>query len=368
MRVKTERDAGKIMNETDASFLAKLSRTYYYERYQMIEPPSHIRQREFGLVRAGGSMERHLSVKDEGSLRVMLLREHPLEVFASNARYLLPEQRPMEAKERQGADLIFDIDAKDLNPKCGRKHVLAACGTCGRPAGCGCGSATIKASMPCSQCIGAAKAETVRLVGVLESDFGITWPAIHFSGNEGFHVTVEGGWMADLGRRERADLADYLLVRGLLPERVGITADADNPPSVDDPGVRGRLAKAAGFRGAKPKMGTAKMAGNRQSFEEAAKKAAIRIDPNVTGDVSRVFRLAGSLNGKSCLAKVRVEDIGKFDPYVDAVVLPDDPVAVTAWCPEFTLGGNKIGPCGGKSVVPTYAAAWLVCRGLGHCG
>lgn len=356
------------MNDADAAFMAKMARTHYYEKYQMIEPPTSIRQREFGLVRAGGSMERHLSVKDEAALRVMLLREHPLEVFASNSRYLLPEQRPVEDKERQEADLIFDIDAKDLAPECGRKHVLSACGTCGRPARaeCGCGSKSIHPSMPCTECIEAAKAETLRLVDVLASDFGITGPTVHFSGNEGFHVTVEGGWPSGLGRHERADLADYLLVNGLLPERVGITADAANPPSMDEPGMRGRFARAAGLKGTRTRAKAREMAGNRQSFEAAAKKAAVRIDSNVTSDVSRVFRLAGSINGKSGLAKVRVGDMGKFDPYVDAVVLQDDPVAVTAWCPEFTLGGRDIGPCDGESVVPAYAAAWLICKGLGH--
>lgn len=356
------------MNETDAVFMAKMARTYYYKQYQMIEPPTNVRQREFGIIRAGGSMERHLSVKDEAALRVMLLRQHPLEVFASNAKYLLPEQHPMEAKEWQEADLIFDIDAKDLTPKCGRKHVLSACGTCGRPihAGCGCGSKAIHPSMPCIECIEAAKTETLRLVEVLEDDFGITGPAIHFSGNEGFHVTIKGGWAADLGRHERADLADYLLVNGLLSERVGITADAANPPSMDEPGMRGRFATAAGLKGTRTRAKVREVAGDRQSFEAAAKKAAIRIDPGVTGDVSRVFRLAGSLNGKSGMAKVRVDDLEGFDPYVGAVVLPDEPVPVTAWCPKFTLGGNQIGPCAGELVVPAYVAAWLICRGLGH--
>ena len=354
------------MNETDAAFVDGLARTYYYGKYHMIEPPSDIRKREFGMVRAGGTMERHMSIKDETALRLMLLREHPLEVFASNARYLLPEQRPMEDKEWQDADLIFDIDAKDLNPKCGRKHVLSACGTCCRPAGCECASTPVSASMPCGICIEAAKAETVRLLDVLEKDFGITGAVVHYSGNEGFHVMIGGGWPADLGRRERADLADYLLVNGLLPDRVGITTDKARTPHPDDPGMHGRFAAAAGLAGSKSRPKARKMAGKELLFSEAAGKAAIRIDPNVTCDIRRVFRLAGSINGKSGMAKARVGDMEAFDPYVDAVVLPDDPTAVTAWCPAFSLGGRDIGPCDGESVVPAYAAAWLVCKGLGH--
>lgn len=355
------------MNETDAAFVDKLMRTYYYGKFRMIEPPTDIVRREFGFVRAGGTMVRHQAAKDANGLRLMLMREHPLEVFASNARYLFPERWPMDDKGWLDADLIFDVDAKDLEPECGRRHVLYACGTCCRPAngGCGCGSATRKASMPCGACIGAAKAETRRLIDVLERDFGITGPAIHFSGNEGFHVYVKGGWPADLGRRERADMAGYLMAAGLRPETVGITADTNNPPSADDGGMRGRFAAAAGP--AWSMAGAREMAGNPASFRAAARRAAVRIDPSVTFDIGRVFRLAGSLNGKSGLAKVAVGDLDAFAPYEEAVVLPDDPVTVTAYCPKFVLGGRDIGPCNGEAAVPAYAAVWLICRGLAHC-
>lgn len=356
------------MNDADIKFVGQLARTYYYNKSQAIEPPSDIRQREFGMVRPGSTMERHMSVSDATDLRLRLMCERPLEVFVSNARYLLPEQRPMEDKAWQNADLIFDIDAKDLSPKCGRKHVVSACGMCGRPArsGCGCKCGTVSSWLPCKDCIDAAKAETARLVDVLARDFNITKPSVHFSGNEGFHVTVEGGWPAGLGRNERADLADYLLANDLRPDRVGITTDTKNPPRAGDPGMRGRFAAAAGLRGAKARARARMMAADERLFREATGQASIRIDPCVTSDIRRIFRLPGSINGKSGLAKVRVDDMEAFDPYTDAVVLPDHPVAVTAWCPKFALGGQDIGPCDGESVVPAYAAAWLICRGLGH--
>lgn len=355
------------MNDADAVFMDNLMRAYYHNRYQMIEPPSDIRKREFGVVRAGGRVERHMSVKDEKALYLMLLREHPLEVFASCARYTFPEQRPMDDKDWQGSDLVFDIDAKDLNPECRRRHVLSACGTCCRPAGCGCGSTMADASMPCSICIEAAKTETIRLLGVLEKDFGITGAVVHYSGNEGFHVVVEGGWPASLGRRERSDLADYMLATSLMPKTVGITEHTDCPPSVDEWGIRGRFAAAAGLAGTASVAKARELAGDPESFRAAARRASVRIDPVVTGDKTRVFRLAGSINGKSGLAKVRVRDLDAFDPYEEAVVLPDDPVTVTAHCPKFVLGGCDIGPCAGEATVPTYAAVWLICKGLAHC-
>ena len=221
--------------------------------------------------------------------------------------------------------------------------------------------------MPCGLCIEAAKAETVRLLVVLEKDFGIAGAIVHYSDNEGFHVAAEGGWPADLGRRERADLAGYLLANDLRPVTMGITAGANCPPSADDGEMRGRFAAAAGLVGAGSVAKVGEMAVDPASFRAAARRAAVRIDPNVACDIKRVFRPAGSINGKSGLAKVGAGDLDAFEPYEVALVLPDDPVTVTACCPKSVLGGRDTGPCNGEATVPAYAAVWPICKRLAHC-
>ena len=86
----------------------------------------------------------------------------------------------------------------------------------------------------------------------------------------------------------------------------------------------------------------------------------VKIDPNVTMDIHRIFRLPGSINSKSGLTKILCTDLTKFDPYTDACFLNDDSVEVLANCPiEFKLKNKKFGPYNNEKIsVPTYAAAY----------
>ena len=42
-----------------------------------------------------------------------------------------------------------------------------------------------------------------------------------FSGNEGFHIYVPKSEYEDVGSRERAEIADYIMFRGTIPETFG---------------------------------------------------------------------------------------------------------------------------------------------------
>ena len=92
----------------------------------------------------------------------------------------------------------------------------------------------------------------------------------------------------------------------------------------------------------------------------------VRIDPNVTADVHRIFRLPGSLNSKSGLAKLYCEHLEKFNPFNDACLLDDKSAEVVANCPiQFKLRNRKFGPFENEKVsVPKYAAVYMICKGL----
>ncbi len=92
----------------------------------------------------------------------------------------------------------------------------------------------------------------------------------------------------------------------------------------------------------------------------------VKIDPNVTMDIHRIFRLPGSINSKSGLTKIFCKDLTKFDPYVDASFLDDGSVEVFANCPiEFRLKNKKFGPYTNEKVtIPTFAAAYMICKKL----
>ncbi len=73
-------------------------------------------------------------------------------------------------------------------------------------------------------------------------------------------------------------------------------------------------------------------------LDDVSQQIGVKIDPNVTMDIHRIFRLPGSINSKSGLTKILCADITKFDPYTDACFLNDDFVEVLANCPiEFKL-------------------------------
>jgi DNA primase small subunit len=104
-----------------------------------------------------------------------------------------------------------------------------------------------------------------------------------------------------------------------------------------------------------------------QRLEEMGKHSiGIRIDPNVTVDIHRIFRLEGSLNSKSGLAKLACENIEKFNPYAEACLIDDKPVEVSANSPiEFRLKNRKFGPYTNEQVsVPKYAAVYMLCKGI----
>ena len=91
-----------------------------------------------------------------------------------------------------------------------------------------------------------------------------------------------------------------------------------------------------------------------------------RVDPSVTTDIHRVFRMPGTLHGSTGLLKMRVKSLERFEPLSDPVVLGSSRVKVSVkYSPQFTLNGERLGPFKSESVsIPAYAAVYLLARGL----
>jgi DNA primase small subunit len=103
----------------------------------------------------------------------------------------------------------------------------------------------------------------------------------------------------------------------------------------------------------------------KQRLEQTQKEIGVRVDPNVTIDVHRIFRLGGTINSKSGLIKTLCGDLEKFNPSHDACFIDDDKVTITANCPvEFKLKSKKFGPYKNEQLaVPKYAAVYMICKG-----
>jgi len=370
------------MLENDLKFLEETFKQYYFDHFDSIHVPDRSQEREYGYKKFNSGMIRHISLKTDKDLHLMLMTNVPSDVFCSNAYYSFPNL-PMAEKDWKEADLIFDIDAKDLNLSCRKDHTCIKCISCGEisllqdvcPK---CKSNKLDLlSLPCQNCISGVKKEVLNLIKILTNDLQIDDEnvRISFSGNEGFHLYVANSFYNQLGSKERGDLIDYIMFRRAMPERFGFKKE--NPsrlsfPELDEAGWRGRVAKELFGSKSKRSKAITKIISNgyfayQQILEEMGKHSiGIKIDPNVTVDIHRIFRLEGSLNSKSGLAKIACENIEKFNPYVEACLIDDKPVEVSANSPiEFRLKNRKFGPYTNEKVsVPKYVAVYMLCKGI----
>ena len=370
------------MLENDLKFLEETFKQYYFDHFDFIHIPDRSLEREYGYKKFNSGMVRHISLKTDKDLHLMLMTNVPSDVFCSNAYYSFPNL-PMAEKDWKEADLIFDIDAKDLNLSCRKDHTCIKCISCGEisllqdvcPK---CKSNKLDLlSLPCQNCISGVKKEVLNLIKILTNDLQIDDEnvRISFSGNEGFHLYVANSFYNQLGSKERGDLIDYIMFRRAIPERFGFKKE--NPsrlsfPELDEAGWRGRVAKELFGSKSKRSKAITKIISDgklayQQILEEMGKHSiGIKIDPNVTVDIHRIFRLEGSLNSKSGLAKLACENIEKFNPYAEACLIDDKPVEVSANSPiEFRLKNRKFGPYTNEKVfVPKYVAVYMLCKGI----
>ena len=359
------------LNEATKTFLKRAYREYYFSGSSSLEFPDGIESREFGYIPFGGGMVRHLSYKNRGEALAEVVRQSPSSVYCSNAKYESPT-RPIEEKGWLGAELIFDIDATDIPTQCKKTHDLWYCDNChssGRlpnPQRCGkCGGGTSEFHGTCDTCLGEAKKHASRVVSFLTDDFGVPKDSInlYFSGNRGYHLHIYDARFEPLDPAARGEIAGYVRGEGLPPTQTlasslrrrpaggglgeGWTKHVTGYVDMRWPGYQGTLRKLVG---------------------EAISTQRALVDTSVTTDIHRVFRLAGSLHGKTGMLKARVSSIDSFDPQNDPVVMTDAQVRVRiSFYPKFIIRGHEFGPFESEdSDLPTYAAVQILTRGLGE--
>ena len=369
------------MLENDLKFLEETFKQYYFDHFNLIHVPDRSKEREYGYKKFNSGMIRHISLKTDKDLHLMLMTNLPSDVFCSNGYYSFPNL-PMAEKDWKEADLIFDIDAKDLNLSCRKDHTCMKCVSCAEislvqdtcPK---CKSNKLDhVSLPCQNCISGVKKEVLNLVKILTSDLQIDDKNIRisFSGNEGFHVYVTNSSYNQLGSNERRDLIDYVKFQNAIPERFGFPKNKPSRssfPDLGDSGWSGRVAKDLfGSKSKRSKTITKVISDGRvayqQRLEEMKNSIGVKIDSNVTSDIHRIFRLEGSLNSKSGLVKLVCEDIEKFNPYTEACLIDDKPVEISVNLPiKFRLKNTDFGPYANEKIsVPRYAAVYMICKGI----
>jgi DNA primase small subunit len=390
---------------------------FYKNSSATIPLPVSARQREFACFSLKERrMLRHRGFANATGFRQFLNETVPSDVYRSCAYYENPEAE-MDKKGWLGADLVFDIDADHIPTPCNKIHDEWTCGKCGfkgkgvTPESCPiCESPKFDTkTWACDLCLNSTKEETVKLVDMLEKDFGFSREELHvfFSGHRGYHVHVENEAVKTLDAGARKEIVDYVLGMGLavLKEKakgksrrrrrtsasfdlhdfgwhkrlkLGIqkfilNADKDD---LRNAGVKSytvilknkeAIVKRCLEEGRWDSVKGVSVATWKRIAEYVKNLESSQIDTVVTTDIHRLIRMAGTLHGKTGLKKVEfpITRLADFDPFKEAVAFKDGAVKVSVSdVPKFRLGGNVFGPYRSQVVeLPTAAAVLLVCKG-----
>lgn len=378
-----------IENESIA-LVKSAFREYYFNHINLLETPEHLEQHEFGYVPFGSGMIRHLSFRNKGDLIATLVRDVPTDFYCSNAYYRFPTYS-MQEKQWLGADLIFDIDAEDLQLPCELNHSYFICTRCSKVSSaksdvCECCKSTAlnKTSIPCDKCIFALKKEVRHLTAVLTNDLGIEEKSVvvHFSGNNGFHIVASDKSFHLLGPEARSDIVSYLIGTNMMTESIGVRKGRDRsggdflikfPKSGLSYGWRKLIADRLGIEQASVVKLTniVQRNGGYEGFKaelaKVTKSLGVKVDPQVTMDVHRIFRMPGTINSKSGLVKMRCNDLESFNPLTDSCLLGDKDVKVKTNISSqinFKLRGESFRLKEKILELPLFAAVYLVCKGL----
>jgi len=409
------------MGAFSREFVCEKFSEFYRKPSTEIPAPAAISQRELAfLLFRERAMVRHRSVTRINDLKSLLSENIPSDVYHSCAYYENPEA-DMDKKGWLGADLVFDIDADHIPTSCDKIHDEWTCGNvkCGfsgkgvTPETCPvCGGQKFETkTWPCERCVNSAKEETIKLMDILEKDFGFSGKDVHvfFSGHRGYHVHVENEAVKPLDAMARKEIVDYVYGSGLtgFEERVGEKRkkkSSEHVFSLHDFGWNRRIklgmqkfilnATEQDLRNVGIKQN---VKGILQNKEAIAKRyieenrwtgikgigagvetwlkiarhvknlESAKVDTVVTTDIHRLIRMNGTLHGKTGLKKIEfpAARLADFDPFKEAVAFKEGTVKVfVSDAPEFKLGGNMLGPYKKQTVeLPTAAAILLICKG-----
>lgn len=354
------------MDEKTKLFLRNLYKKHYFKHAQKIVFPLHIDEREIGYMDFEGKMVRHLSFKNEGELIADILKQGPASIFCSNARYENPTL-PMDEKVWKGAELIFDIDADQIETNCRNSHDFWFCMSCsgyGRspfPQTCPlCGKGIIKIKGRCNTCIGNALKHANQVISILKDDFGVNRSEIklYFSGNRGFHIHVFDNRFFSLNQDARLEIALYIAGESLPPPK----ALAINVITKSDTEISGWLKRISNhIKTEKGRTNTVRLITN------YIHNSLPKIDHQVTSDIHRIFRLAGTLHNRTGFLKTEVTG-DDFDPNYDPVVIDEEAVKIRVkYYPSFNIKGEHFGPFREEEIkIPAYAAVQILTSGLGE--
>lgn len=402
--------------EASKEFLYQKFSEFYHDPANAVPSPPLPQQREFGyLMFKERFMVRHRRFDNIEGFRKLIAQTVPSDVYHSCAYYENPDF-DMDKKGWIGSDIVFDIDADHIPTKCNKIHDEFRCVKCGfqgrglTPESCPCCEATKFETRiwACDQCIESARDEVVKLLDMLDKDFGFGPHEVRtfFSGHRGYHLHLESEAVRSLDAMARKEIVDFVTGLGLgilekddredTPKRkrapakkfnlhnygwnrrlkVGMQTflEKANPEDLKEIGLRNKALldhrdtaiKRAIQEGRWEAVHGVSEATWLKLTEHIREEQAAKIDTVVTTDIHRLIRMNGTLHGKTGLKKVEFppRDILDFDPFSGAVAFKKGKVKVlVSEAPEFRMSGETLGPYKNQTVeLPTAAAILLMCK------
>ena len=377
----------KDINIKNNEFLFKAYKEYYFKNIGLLQSPKEIQNREFGIMTFDSKVIRHLSFSNIGKLKAYMLQNVPADIYCSNAYYQFPTF-PINEKGWKGSDIIFDIDLKDLLLPCQQEHTFYICSNCGAIHNTftkmcfQCKHTKIlQNTIPCNICLRFLKKETKNLIEFLIKDFGIEKQNIEtsFSGNTGFHIGVFDENFLLLDSKCRSDIVSYLMGKYLSLESLGIRKNNQGykikiPLSGYSYGWRKRIIhKLKVYEVSNDKINKLiKKMGGYEAFKNEIDKIVFeigcKIDPQVTTDIHRIFRMIGSINSKSGLSKIKCQNLDKFDPFNDSCFLSDNTdvsISINTSL-TFNFKGKKYSLDKSIATVPLSVAVYLISKKIAN--
>ena len=404
-----------MIEEKEIHFIREQFRKYYVKCSKNIKPPSLIGNREYGFFPfKKEKMIRHIEFQNEEQLTEFIINLVPSDIYYSAAYYKKPAEEKMAGKDWFGADLIFDIDCDHIEAPCKDEHRIWICSNCAnlilqKPSQCpNCNSQKFEEDpWICEKCLDAAKQEVLKLVLILEEDFGFSEREldIAFSGHRGYHLHIERESLQNIGSSERKEIVDYLTASGLNVNlysslgkeekifelnmeksgwagRIAKTLYALSLKDTENLRLEGidsrvikRMDKKRGIIIEKLTSGISwdemtKLIGEKgwqKLVEKTIGKASVHIDTVVTTDIHRLIRLPNTLHGKTAFkaTSLSVNQLYDFNPLEDAIAFEEEAIQVNIKVAmPIKIGSQTYGPYKNETVkLPMAVALFFLCRG-----
>lgn len=307
-------------------------RIYYNEEWKREDVPDFIldslSKREFGFDHDGtGPKDRYNRFETPDALADFLKKRAPFAVYCSVSFYDRPDKR--EGWEK--AELVFDIDAKELTIK-------SCC----------------KIGEVCEICLNNAKKVAREVVRLLREDLAMEPIYVSYSGR-GYHIRVHDKGIMPEESVVRANIFDYVRDRLFTPPKAMLNPPVKISPltkeimhSLIEDGTSERLiinVPRIGEKTAKKifenseniladidnnrvrelrntfgeKIGEKKKKRTENFLEDVYMGYINLMDAKVTVDTKRILRLPSSLHSKISRKCIEVKDIENFDPWKEAV-------------------------------------------------